>query len=77
MQNKEIAEKLHKPIIRKFEKCKVHSFFKDNVLGADLANMYNEFAFCCELLIFMVNMVGLFLWKVKKKLELLMLFKIY
>ena len=34
--NKESAE-LHKPIIRKFKKRKVHSPFIDNIWGADLA----------------------------------------
>ena len=31
MSDKELAEKLHKPIIRKFEKRKVHSSFIDNI----------------------------------------------
>ena len=31
MQNIELAEQLHKPIVRKFEKRKVHSSFKDNI----------------------------------------------
>ena len=39
ISNKELAEELHKPIIRKFEKRKVHSLFKDNIWGADLADM--------------------------------------
>ena len=39
ISNKELAEELHKPIIRKFEKRKVHSLFKDNIWGADLAGM--------------------------------------
>ena len=38
-QNQQIAEELHKPIIRKFEKRKVHAAFKDNLWGADLADM--------------------------------------
>ena len=33
------AEELHKTIIRKFEKRKVHAAFKDNIWGADLADM--------------------------------------
>ena len=37
--NKELAEKLHKPIIRKFNKRKVHSPFIDNIWGADLVDM--------------------------------------
>ena len=39
MQNKEVAEELHKPITKKFEKCKVYSSFKDSIFGADLADM--------------------------------------
>ena len=38
-QNKQLAEELHKPIIKKFEKRKVHTAFKDNIWGADLADM--------------------------------------
>ena len=30
-QNQQLAEELHKPIIRKFEKRKVHAAFKDNI----------------------------------------------
>ena len=36
-QNQQLAEELHKPIIRKFEKREVHAAFKDNILDADLA----------------------------------------
>ena len=37
--NKELAEGLHKPIIKKFQKGKVHSTFIDNIWGTDLADM--------------------------------------
>ena len=37
--NYQLANELHKPIIRKFEKRKVYSRFKDNIWGADLADM--------------------------------------
>ena len=37
--NKELAEELHKPIITKFNKRKLHSSFIDNIWGADLAYM--------------------------------------
>ena len=30
-QNKQLAEELHKPIIKKFKKRKVYSAFKDNI----------------------------------------------
>ena len=38
-QNQQLAEELHKPIIREFEKRKVHSVFKDNIWCANLADM--------------------------------------
>ena len=34
-----LTEELLKPINRKFEKCKAHSSFKDNIWGANLAYM--------------------------------------
>ena len=34
-QNEQLAEELHKPIIRKFKKRKVYSIFKDNIWGVD------------------------------------------
>ena len=37
--NEQLAEELHKPIIRKFKKRTVYSRFKDNIWGADLADM--------------------------------------
>ena len=38
-ENEQLADKLHKPIIRKFKKRKVYSTFKDNIWGANLADM--------------------------------------
>ena len=37
--NYELANELHKPIIRKFQKIKVYSSFRDNIRGVDLADM--------------------------------------
>ena len=34
-----LADELHKPIIKKFDKRKAYSQFKDNVRGVDLADM--------------------------------------
>ena len=39
ISNKELAEELHKLIIRKFKKWKVNSPFIDNIWDADLADM--------------------------------------
>ena len=38
-QNQQLVEELHKPIIIKFEKRKVHAAFKDNIWGVDLTDM--------------------------------------
>ena len=38
-QNLQLAEELHKPIIRNFKKIIVYSVFKDNIWSADLADM--------------------------------------
>ena len=38
-QNEQLADELHKPIIRKFKKRKVYSAFKDNIWAADIADM--------------------------------------
>ena len=35
----ELAEGLYKPVINKFKERKVHSLFRDNIWGADLADM--------------------------------------
>ena len=38
-KNIKLANELHKPIIRKFNKQKVYSSFKDNIWGVDLADL--------------------------------------
>ena len=38
-ENIKLANELHKPILRKFNKRKVYSSFKDSIWGADLADM--------------------------------------
>ena len=34
-----LADELHKPVIKKFDKRKVYSKFKDNIWGVDLVDM--------------------------------------
>ena len=38
-ENQQLANELHKPIIRKFKKRKVYSSFKDNIWGVDLPDV--------------------------------------
>ena len=37
----QLANELHKQIIRKFKKRKVYSSFRDNIWGIDLADMHS------------------------------------
>ena len=37
--NYQLADEIHKPIIRKFKKRKVYSSFRDNIWGVDLTDM--------------------------------------
>ena len=66
-ENLQLAEELHKPIIRNFKKRTVYSGFKDNIWGTDLADMQliskfdKGFSFYFVSLIRLVNMHGLFL----------------
>ena len=38
-ENKQLAEELHKPIIKNFKRRKVYSIFEDNIWGVDLADI--------------------------------------
>ena len=80
-ENKELTEELQKPVIRKFKKLKVYSSLIDNILGTDLVDMqrlsnFNEgIHFLLRVLMFIVNIIGLFFWKIKNALQLLMIFR--
>ena len=39
IENTQLADELHKPIIKKFKKRKVYSSFRDNIWGVHLADM--------------------------------------
>ena len=69
MQNIELAEQLHKPIVRKFEKRKVHSSFKDNIWGADLAHMLllSKFNKGVRFLLYVVNIYSKYDWVIPLK----------
>ena len=65
VSKKQLAVELHKPIIKKFNKRKVHSLFIDNIWGTDLADMqliskFNK-GFRFLLLIFTANLHRLYL----------------
>ena len=41
--NKILAEELHKPVVKKFNKRKVYSQFRDNIWGVDLADTQSRY----------------------------------
>ena len=65
--NYQLANELHKPIIKKFKKKKVYSLSRDNIWGVDLADMQSlskltkESSIYYVQLICLVNMCWLFL----------------
>ena len=77
----DLAEELHKPVIRKFLKITVYSGFKDKIWGADLADMqliskFNKgFKFLLCLIDIFSKYAEVIPLKDKKVLQLLMFFR--
>ena len=62
----QLAEELHKPIIRKFKKGKVYSLFKNKILGADLADMQliSKFNKGIRFLLCVIDILSKYAWVV-------------
>ena len=79
--NYQLADELHKPIIRKFKKRKVYSSFRDNIWGVDLADMQSlsRYNIRIKYLLCAVYLFSKYAWvileKIKKMLVQLMHFK--
>ena len=75
----QLANELHKQIIRKFSRQKVYLSFRDNILNVDLLDIQSlnkcESSIYCVQSICLVKIHGLFLWKTKEELVSLMHFK--
>ena len=80
-QNLQLAEESHKPIIKNFKKRTVYSGFKDNIWGADLADMQliSKFNKGFRFLLFVIDIFSKYAWVVpvkdKKGVTLLTHFK--
>ena len=81
ISSKELPEEYHKPIIRKFKKRNVYLSFIDNIRGADLADieLTSKFNQGIRFLLCFIDVFSKYPWviplKVRKELQLLMLFK--
>ena len=64
--NKELAKELHKPIIKKFEKRKVHSSSIANTWGTDLAEtqLLSKFNKGIRFLLFVIDIFSKHAWVV-------------
>ena len=69
LQNEQLAEELHKPIIKKFKRRKVYSSFKDNIWGADLADMQliSKFYKGIRFLLCVIDIFSKYAWGVSLK----------
>ena len=81
MSNIELSEELHKPIIRTFNKRKVHSSFIDNIWGPDIGDMelLSKFNREIRFLLCFIDIFSKYAWVIpledKNILQLPMLFK--
>ena len=68
-QNEQLAEELHKPIIRKFKKRAVYSAFKDNIWAAALADMQliSKFNKGFRFLLCVIDIYSKYAWVVSLK----------
>ena len=79
--NYQLADELHKPIIRKLKKRQVYSSFRDNIWGVDLADMQSLSKYNKEItyLLCGINLFSKYAWlfpqKTKEELVSLMHFK--
>ena len=69
ISNKQLAEELHKPIIRKFNKRKVHSPFIDNIWGVDLPDMQlrSKLNKGFRFLLYVINIYSKYPWVIPLK----------
>ena len=68
-ENIQLADELHKPIIRKLEKRKVYSSFRDNIWGVDLADMQllSKFNKGFRFLLWVIDIDSKFAWVIPLK----------
>ena len=62
--NYQLANELHKPIIRKFKKRKVYSFFRGNIWGVDLADMQSlsKYSKGIKYLLCAIDLIRKYVW---------------
>ena len=80
-ENVQLANELYKPIIRKFNKRKVYSSFRDNIWGVDLADMQllSKFNKGFRFLLCIIDIFSKYAWVIplqdKKGISIVIAFK--
>ena len=69
MSDRQVAEELHKPIIRKFKKRKVQSPFIDNICAADFTDMQlkSKFNKRIRFLLWAIDVFSKYAWVIPLK----------
>ena len=69
IENKQLAEEVHKHIIKNFKRRKVYSSFKDNIWGVDLADMtlISKFNKGIKYLLCVIDLFSRYAWVVGLK----------
>ena len=69
MLNQQLAEELHKSVVRKIEKRKIHSSFINNIWGADLVNIQfiSKFNKGIQFLLCVIDIYSTYAWVVPLK----------
>ena len=65
-QNQQLADEFHKPIIKKFQQRKLYSSFRDNIWGADFADMQllSKFNKGFKILLCVIDIFSKYVWVV-------------
>ena len=79
IENKQLANELHKPNIKKFKRRKVYSSFKDNIWGVDLADMslISKFNKGIKYLLCVIDLFSRYAWVVPLKGKESVRFKVF
>ena len=81
LENEQLANEFHKPIIRKFEKRKVYSTFKDNIWSVHFADMHLLSNKGIKFLLCVIDIFSKYAWVVplkdKKGISMLKHFKTF
>ena len=69
VNNEQLADDLHKPIIKKFKRRKVYSSFKDNIWAVDLADMQliSKFNKIIKYLLCVIDLFSKYAWVIPLK----------